>query len=393
MHQLIVKQRIQSLDILKGGVMIIMALDHVRHLSHIDYIRGEDPLNFATTTPFLFFTRWITNYCAPVFIFLSGSSVFFMSRTKSKKELGRFLLTRGLWLIFLELTVLHFGWESEFYYYRLNLQVIWVIGLSMIFLSALIFLPSRVQLIAGLLLVFGHNLPDRFTITGSSAMDIIWSLLHVRHVFAIDKLHSVSVSYPLIPWVGVMLLGFRFGTFYKKDFPQGKRKSILLKMGIACVLLFCVLRTGNFYGDSFHWEKQNSAIFTILSFVNTTKYPPSLLYLLITLGPAFIFLSLAENLRNKIFGAVSIFGRVPMFYYILHVYLIHFFVWVLFFLYGHSWIEIDFARRQSGYPDGFGLSIFGVYVLWIISVFALYFACKQYNNYKSRHSYWWLSYL
>jgi len=193
------KKRIESIDILRGIVMVIMALDHVRHLGHWEVIAGINPLDLATTTPVLFFTRWITNFCAPVFIFLSGVSIFFMGRRKTKKEISLFLLQRGIWLIILELTILNFGWESNLYYYRLNLQVIWVIGLCMVCFSALIFLPSKIQTAVGLIMAFGHNLLDRFNHIGNTTADFIWAVLHVRHNFPIDQYHRVMIAYPLIP--------------------------------------------------------------------------------------------------------------------------------------------------------------------------------------------------
>jgi uncharacterized membrane protein len=392
-NPLIAKSRIQSIDLLKGLVMIIMALDHVRHLGHRDFIAGLNPLDFANTTTSLFFTRWITNFCAPVFIFLSGVSVFIMGRRKTKKEISLFLLQRGIWLIILELTILAFGWESNLYYNRLNLQVIWVIGLCMVCFSALIFLPSKIQTAIGLILVFGHNLLDRFNDIGNSPTDFIWALLHVRHNFTIDQHHTIMLAYPLIPWIGVMLLGFRFGEIYKSDFPPKKRKSILLQLGIFSVLLYVLLRVGNFYGDTHPWAQQSNFIFTLCSFINTTKYPPSLLYLLTNLGFSFIFLAFAEGWKNKMVDAISIYGRVPLFFYILHIYFIHLSMWIIFFVSGHHWSEVVFAKRQSGYPDGFGLSLGGVYVLWIVVVCLLYLPCKWYDRYKTLHQYKWTSYI
>jgi uncharacterized membrane protein len=390
---LIAKPRIQSIDLLKGLVMIIMALDHVRHLAHRDAIACINPLDFATTTPILFFTRWITNFCAPVFIFLSGASIFFSGKRKTKKEISIFLLQRGIWLIILELTVLAFGWESNLYYNRLVLQVIWVIGLCMVCFSALIFLPSKIQTAFGLILVFGHNLLDRFNNIGNSPADFIWAVLHVRHNFPLDPQHRIMLAYPLIPWIGVMLLGFRFGEIYSSDFPAKKRKNVLLQLGTFSLLLFVILRAWNFYGDANPWALQRNFILTLCSFINTTKYPPSLLYLLTTLGLSFFLLAFSESWKSKLVSAISIYGRVPMFYYILHVYLIHLSVWVVFFAGGHHWTEVIFTKRQSGYPDGFGLSLRGVYLMWMIDVCLLYLPCKWYDKYKTLHHYKWTSYL
>jgi uncharacterized membrane protein len=386
------KSRIQSIDLLKGLIMIIMALDHVRH-GHREFIAGMNPLDLTTTSPVLFFTRWITNICAPVFIFLSGVSIFFMMRRKKKKEISLFLLQRGLWLIILEITILNFGWEWNLYYYRLGLQVIWVIGLCMICFSALIYLPSKIQTAVGLLLVFGHNLLDKYNVIGNSFLDFIWAVLHVRHRFIIDQHHTVMLAYPLIPWIGVMLLGFQFGVIYKPDFPPQKRKRILLLLGFFSILLFLILRSGNFYGDANPWAQKSNFIYTLCSFIDTVKYPPSLQYLLTNLGIAFIFLAFAEGWKNKLVDIISVYGRVPMFYYIVHVYLIHVSLWVVFFASGHHWNEVDFTKRISGYPIGFGLSLGGVYFLWVLVVCLLYFPCKWYDRYKTQHHYRWTSYI
>jgi uncharacterized membrane protein len=293
----------------------------------------------------------------------------------------------------LELTILSFGWESNFYYYRTNLQVIWVIGLCKVCFSALIFLPSKIQTAIGLILVFGHNLLDRFNHIGNSATEFIWTVLHVRHNFPINQDHGIMLAYPLIPWIGVMLLGFRFGEIYKSDFPAKKRKTILLLLGTFSVLLFIFLRAGNFYGDVHPWTKQSNAIFTLFSFINTTKYPPSLQYLLLHLGCSFIFLAYAEGWKNNLVDTISVYGRVPMFYYIIHIYLIHLSVWIVFFAGGHHWSEVNFVKRQSGYPDGFGLSLVGVYIMWIIDVCLLYLPCNWYDRYKTLHHYKWTSYI
>jgi uncharacterized membrane protein len=387
------RPRIQSIDLLRGVAMIIMALDHTRGMLHSSETTGNDPLDFATTTPLLFLTRWITHFCAPVFVFLAGASVFFSSVKKSKKEISSFLLTRGLWLMLLEVTVVYFAWENYFYYAYLMLQVIWAIGLSMVMLSALIYLPKRILFVIGLLLVFGHNLLDRVDFVKNSIGGFIWSVMHVPHEFKLDNSHIIDVAYPVIPWLGLMILGFIFGELYKKDVDPKQRKKILIQLGTSSILLFILLRSGNFYGDAHHWQHQSTSVFTILSFVDTVKYPPSLLFILMTIGPALIFLAFTEKWKNKFLGYIVVFGRVPLFYYVLHLYLIHTITWILFFATGHSWSELDFINRAGGFPKGFGFHLWQIYIIWIIVVLLLYLPCKWYNNYKSTHHYWWLSYI
>jgi len=390
---MITKSRIQSIDLLRGLVMIIMALDHCRDFFHIDWAHGNDPLDFATTSPLLFLTRWITHFCAPVFVFLSGSSVFFVSQRKSKKKLSFFLFTRGVWLIFLELTVIYFSWQSNFNYYLLVLQVIWTIGISMVLLSVFIYLPRKLLFLIGLLIVLGHNTLDGFNEIDNTWPGAVWSILHVRHFFHLGGNHSIFVLYPMLPWFGLMILGYFFGGLYAKDFDAGRRKKILLQLGTVLILLFIVLRSVNIYGDAHHWQQQSTSLYTVLSFVDTTKYPPSLLYLLMTIGPAMIFLAYAENSRGKLANAITIYGRVPLFYYIVHFYLLHIIAWVLFFATGHSASELDFAHRFGGFPTTFGFHLWQVYIIWAFVVLALYLPCRWYNNYKSSHKQWWLSYI
>ena len=273
------KSRITSIDLLRGLVMIIMALDHARDFLHMDFFNGNDPLDFATTSTPLFLTRWITHFCAPVFVFLAGASIFFSGNKKSKTELSLFLLSRGLWLIILEITVICFGWMFDPFYKLIFLQVIWAIGLSMVFMSVLIFLPKQVILFIGLVLVFGHNLLDVYDTPKIVHTDFLWSVLHQPEKFTITESHSIIIGYPVLPWLGLMMLGYVLGGFYSKDVNPQKRKTTLIALGLSCIALFVLLRSGNFYGDSWLWKEQKTAVFTALSFIDCTKYPPSLLYL------------------------------------------------------------------------------------------------------------------
>ncbi len=388
------KSRVQSIDLLRGLVMIIMALDHARDFFHAATNSGIDPLDFSKTSPVLFLTRWITHFCAPVFVFLSGTSIYFVSQRKTKQELSRFLFTRGIWLMIMELTIVYFGWEGTLSYLFFGAFVIWVLGLSMVVLSVLIFLPRILLLILSLVIVFGHNLLDPFDANVSQSLSgFLYSVLHVPHEFVIDSKHTFLVLYPLLPWVGVMALGIFFGELYKPDISVQKRKKILLQLGLGTILLFVILRSGNFYGESFHWKTQSTEIFTLLSFINTTKYPPSLLYLLMTIGPGMLFLAFAEQWKNKLTSKIIVYGRVPFFYYILHIYLLHAIALVIFFANGHQLSELNHGKYLGGFGPGNGIHLWQTYLLWMGAVVLLYFPCRWYNNYKSTHTNWWLSYL
>src|SRR4051812_16494073 len=272
--------RVASIDILRGIVMIIMALDHTREFFHHDAMIGNDPLSFQTTWPFLFFTRWITHYCAPTFVFLSGTSVFLYSqRGKTKKEVGWFLFTRGLWLIFAEIVIVNGLWLFGYTTFMI-LEVFWAIGMSMVCLSILQFLPYRVLLVIGLSIVFGHNALDSVQVMHPAAASVAWSLTHAPNLYQPFPHYMILVSYPFLPWLGLMICGYCMGELYTKNTNPAYRKKFLLTAGIVAIVLFVVLRFINVYGDRQHWSVQQSTIFTVLDFVNTTKYPPSLLYML-----------------------------------------------------------------------------------------------------------------
>ncbi len=305
--------RIESIDLLRGVVMAIMALDHVRDYFHFGsfYI---DPTDLATTTPLLFFTRWITHYCAPVFVFLAGTSAFlYASRRETKGEVARFLLTRGLWLIFLEITVVNFAWTFDATLSLHILQVIWAIGISMVVLSGLIILPRYALLAIGILFVGAHNLLDAFTAQGLSPQSIAWYLLHQQQLSVLGKGSAIFFAYPVFPWIGLMILGYLFGTFYQKGYDAAVRKKWLLRLGLGGIVLFGVLRAGNFYGDLVPWQPRETLSYSIISFFNTTKYPPSLAFLLMTIGPALLFLYATENIKNRVSDALVTIGRVPFF--------------------------------------------------------------------------------
>jgi uncharacterized membrane protein len=373
--------------------MIIMALDHCRDFLHYNVTIDEDPLDFSTTTPFLFMTRWITNFCAPVFVFLSGTSIFlYSSRGKSKKEVAFFLFTRGVWLMLVEILIIQPLWDFNFV--TIFLQVIWAIGISMIVLSVLQFLPYRLLLIIGLVIVFGHNLLDKIKVISPFWESVTWSIIHQRSEYPINDHLLIVVSYPFLPWLGVMILGYSVGKLYLPGIQPAFRKKILRFAGISAILLFITIRLINHYGDLHPWAIQKTQIFTILDFIKTTKYPPSLLFILMTIGPALIFLSLAENIHDRFSRKIIVFGKVPFFYYVLHIFLIHSIAWMAFFATGHSWNELDFTHfRDGSLPYGSGHPLWFVYIAWVAVIIILYFPCRWYSRYKATHKHWWLSYI
>jgi uncharacterized membrane protein len=387
--------RIESIDFLRGLVMILMALDHVRMYFALGTWYAE-PTNLATTTPLLFFTRWITHFCAPVFVFLAGTSAFLYGVSKKNiSDTGWFLLTRGLWLVFVEMFIVNFAWTFDITHSFRLLQVIWAIGISMIALSALVYLRKSLLFVVGMLLVFGHNLLDPITVRGSSVQDMVWYTLHQPNaVFINDKL--INFAYPVLPWIGLMALGFVFGTLYKHDFPAEQRRRWLLSTGMAVTLLFLLLRGFNLYGEPREWDMHTSPVFTLLSFLNTTKYPPSLHFLLMTMGPALIFLALTEPLRDRLPRPLIVFGRVPFFFYVLHLYVIHGLAMLLLIYQGREAREYIFSVQnlRSGSLSDFGLELGYVYVIWLVVVVLLYPLCKWYQTYRENNpSKWWLSYL
>ncbi|MEO8589663.1 MAG: heparan-alpha-glucosaminide N-acetyltransferase domain-containing protein [Flavobacteriales bacterium] len=388
-------QRISSIDLLRGAVMVIMALDHVRdYFGHGAWT--SDPTDLATTTPALFFTRWITHYCAPVFVFLSGASAFlYGSRAKSTAALSRFLLTRGLWLIAMELTVIGFGWSFDILLRWHMLQVIWAIGISMVVLSALVFLPRWAILVLGIVLVGGHNLLDPITTEGESWTSIAWYVLHQGNLVQGDG-WIIFIGYPVLPWIGLMALGYSFGRLYAPTVAAADRRRTLLWIGSGAVALFILLRALNNFGESWHWEPQKNAVFQVMSFLNTTKYPPSLLYVLMTIGPAILFLAWSEQWRGRTVTALVNIGRVPFFYYVLHIYLIHALALIGVAAQGRP-ISDFVVTPQVFLGDSlatYGYPLWAVYAVWIGVVLALYPLCRWYGDYRARHrEKWWLSYL
>jgi uncharacterized membrane protein len=389
-------KRLNSIDLLRGTVMIIMALDHVRDYFHKDAFLYS-PTDLTQTSVVLFFTRFITHYCAPVFVFLAGVSAYLYGAKRSKRELAFFLFTRGLWLVIAEIFIVTLGWTFNPTYHIVNLQVIWAIGISMIVLSALVYLDIRYILLVGLLIIAGHNLLDTIHVPGTGLSSVLWTFVHdPKEVEAGGYL--VVMRYPVLAWIGVMATGYCFGTFYAAGYDAAKRRKILLNIGLGAIALFILLRSGNWYGDAAHWSVQKNAIFTFLSFINVTKYPPSLLYVLITIGPALVFLSLTERPLNKWADRITIFGRVPMCYYLLHIYLIHILALFGVAIAGYNWTDMTMLSNRVNRVQalqGYGFNLGVTYIIWIAVVLILFPICKWYNRYKSTHqaSKWWLSYL
>lgn len=399
-------KRIDSIDLLRGIVMVIMMLDHTRDFVH-NAVLQFDPTDLSRTNIGLFLTRWITHFCAPVFVFLAGTGAYLqLARGKSKAELSRFLVTRGLWLIFLELTVVKLGvFLNPDIRFLGFLQVIWVIGVSMIVLAMLIYLPKSAIAAFALLMIALHNLLDTISVEGwqgpGSAVpplsEKLWIVLHQPfYAFPIVGWPSpvVAVVYPLIPWIGVMAVGYVFGALYQLD--AQRRRRLLLIIGGAVTALFVVIRAINIYGDPNQWSAQKNFLFNVLSFVNTTKYPPSLLFLLMTLGPSILLLALFEV---RISGGpirtfFVTFGRVPLFFYILQWYTAKFISILLHLAFDKpaSWLwqsPINFGQPVPGI--GFNLAV--VYLSWIAGVLLLYPLCRWFAGVKQRRRDWWLSYL
>lgn len=386
--------RIESIDLLRGLVIVLMALDHVRDYFHFDAY-FFDPEDLAQTNQALFWTRFITHFCAPVFVFLAGTSAYFVGRKHGKKYLSGWLLKRGLWLILMEITIIKLAWTFTLDYSMILLQVIWVLGLGMIVLAAVIHIPRKILLMSCLVIVISHNLFDSFS-TENAGLLVIWSFLHEMQILNFGGI-NIFVAYPAIPWIAVMPLGYCLGAWYVPEMEPQKRRRLLRMLGVSLILLFFVFRGFNIYGDPYQWENAGSFSTAFMSFFKITKYPPSLHFLLITLGPALLFLSVSENWKGKIQSKLIVLGRVPMFFYVLHIYVIHLFALFAALLTGYdaSVMIIDVWVTMQPGLQGYGFSLWIVYVLWIGFVFLLYPLCSWYNKYKSVNQAQkpWLSYL
>jgi uncharacterized membrane protein len=382
-------KRIRSIDILRGIIMVIMALDHVRDFyTNVPF----DALDLTKTSPLLFFTRWITHFCAPTFIFLSGVSAYLsLAKRSTGNDAALFLLKRGLWLLLLEFTLIGFGWLLDIGFHLLFAQVIWAIGCSMLFLSLLLFLKLKPQMIGviGLLLIFGHNAFDHIKASSLGEFKLGWFILHEQGFYPVNGYLSVFILYPLVPWIGVMAAGYYFGTLFKLE--AAARRTLFIKIGLGCIALFLLLRGFNIYGDPFPWEIQDTWWKNILAFIRCQKYPPSLLYLLMTLGISIIALAFLERVDNRVSRFFTVFGRVPFFYYIPHIYLIHISQVLVAFSLGFS--MQDLINAFQGNPGKWGFDLWVVYLIWIAVIAILYFPCRWFMKVKQRRKDWWLSYI
>jgi uncharacterized membrane protein len=379
--------RLESIDVVRGVIMILMALDHTRDFFGNSGVNPTDP---ASTTIPLFFTRWITHFCAPVFFLLTGTGAYLSLRKKTQAELSRFLFTRGLWLIFLELTVTRcLGWQFNFDYHVTILIVLWALGWAMITLSVLVYLPASVVTTVGVVMIATHNLLDSI-----ESSNPLWSILHSPNLIMDHPGHVVRVVYALIPWVGVTAAGYGLGQIYR--WPSERRKAFLLRLGTGLATAFIVLRAINIYGDPLPWSTQISPAFTVLSFLNTNKYPPSLLFLLMTLGPALLFLWAVDAATPRWLRPALTIGKVPVFYYLLHIPLIHLLaVAVCYARYGQvHWMFESPSLRDFPMttPPGWGYSLPIIYLIWAGVVLTLYPLCRWFAGLKQRRSDAWLSY-
>ena len=380
--------RIVSVDLLRGIIMIVMALDHVR-----DYFSPFpwDPTDLSQASAGLFLTRWITHYCAPIFVFLAGTSAWLYRRNSgcSMRHLQYFLVTRGLWLVLIEITLISFFWQ--FGYHGMILQTIWSIGWSMVALALLLYLPLPVVLAIAFAMIFGHNALDGIHAQDFGPYALVWAIAHEFYFDQVTPNFFVAVGYPLIPWIGVMAAGYGFGALLELD--RERRDRWLVSIGLGLIALFLVLRFTNLYGDARLWAPNpRGFLYSALQVLNTSKYPPSLQYLLMTIGPALVLMPLLERWRGAIADRVAVFGRVPFFFYVLHLPLIH--------LAALIWTEIVFGKSTLGdffhneFAPGYTPSLLRAYLVWVAVIVVTYPLCARYAAYKRAHKEkWWLSYL
>jgi uncharacterized membrane protein len=390
--------RIQSVDALRGAIMMLMAIDHIR-----DYVARSAqqflPTDLARTTPAIFFTRWITHFCAPVFMLTAGLGAYLWATRghHSKVELSRFLVSRGVWLIVLEVTVLRLILLSQISFTAnpVLLIILWAIGISMIALAGLIYLPMRVIAAVSIAIIALHNLLDPVSAERFGRAAWIWDILHQQNAFTFHGI-TFATAYPVLPWIGVMAAGYCLGTVFAWD--THRRRSFLIRLGLALAAAFVVLRAVNIYGDPAPWSHQASPVFTVLSFLNVTKYPPSLDFLLMTLGPAMVVMAWLEKFHFHPTNPLIVFGRVPFFYYAAHLLLAHLIVIGMNFLrYGAKSFLLIAPPSMGGprelFPVDYGFPLWTVYAVWVVVLLLLYPACLWFSRLKQRRHDWWLTYL
>ena len=374
-----ISRRVSSVDIVRGAIMVLMALDHVR-----DYVANQRfrPEDLSRASVALFATRWVTHFCAPGFSLLAGVGVgLYMSRGRSAAETSRFLVTRGLWLLVLELVVTPIGWQFGFHLIPAFALVLWALAWSMIVLAALIHLPRWLVAVLSIATIAGHNLLDRMP------RSPVWQVLHIPGFVIPGKLF---VAYPLIPWVAVMALGYVLADIYRWDAPR--RRRFLLRSGALATAAFVAIRYVNGYGDPIPWSAMPTVGLTTASFLNVLKYPPSLDFLLMTLGPILIALALTEGVRGRVADWLMVYGRVPLFYYVVHIFLAHAIAVMLALVQGGELRRIPVVTNPESIPSWYGVSLAGVYVAWALVVALMYFPCRWYAGLKARRNDWWLRY-
>lgn len=387
------RARIESIDLVRGIIIVVMALDHTR-----DFFGNfaSDPTNLATATAALFFTRWITNICAPVFFLLTGTGAYLALGRRSKRDLARFLLTRGAWLLFLEIVVMRFALQFNFDYQITIVSVLWALGWAMIVLAGLVWLPLWSIGAIGLAMVAGHNLLDPISAGALGYWGPLWTILHGPPAAVVsDGRFTVIMSYALVPWVGVTALGYVLGRIYLA--PAEHRRRFLLWTGLACITVFLILRSGNVYGDPVAWSVQRNSLWTLRAFLNADKYPPSLLFLMMTLGPALLLLRVFDGGVPHFFRPALIVGKVPLFFYVLHFFLIH--------LLAVATSELRYGRVAQVFhspdvmhfpfsaPPGWDIGLPAIYGVWLLVVTIMFPLCAWFAGLKQRRRDWWLSYL
>jgi uncharacterized membrane protein len=388
-------KRLDSVDLVRGLVMVIMALDHVKgNFAHLPF----DPIDLSKTTPGFFLTRWITHFCAPTFVFLAGTGAFlYRARGRSSAEVSWFLLSRGLWLVFLEVTVVRFSWFANVNYGFTIGQVIWAIGWSMVAMSALVYLPTWLVTLFGVAMMASHNLMDAWSADDLRIPQWAWAILHTGDFIKVTEQSVFLPMYPLIPWIGVMAAGYGLGAIMVLDRPL--RRKTLFVLGLTMMLAFVGLRYVNLYGDFRNprqpfagpWSMHDDGAYTLFSFLNCQKYPPSLLFLLMTLGPAITCLAIFDYQVGPLGKFFVVFGRVPLFYYLIHWFCLKGLAIALALQrYGNAAWMYDQTVTP---PEDYGYSLGTVYLIWVCLVLALWPPCYWFSEVKRRSSAWWLSYL
>lgn len=388
----VARTRIESVDVVRGVIILLMALDHTH-----DFFGNFAvlPTDLTATTATLFFTRWITHICAPAFFLLTGVGARLALKRKSRGELARFLVSRGVWLIFLELVVMRFALQFNVDYQVTIITVLWALGWATITLGALIWLPGWTIFSIGALMIVGHNALDGVRPQVFGPLAPLWSILHVPNIILSGGGHVVFVAYVLIPWVGVTVIGYLLGQLYALD--ARRRRAWLLGLGIGSCAAFVLLRLANLYGDPAPWSPQQSPLWTLMSFLDTTKYPPSLLFLLMTLGPALLLLRAFDGGVTAVLRPALVIGKVPLFFYVLHFFLLHALAVAVSGLRFGTIDEVfrspDLAHFPFSAPAGWDVGLPAIYLLWLLLVLALFPLCRWYAGVKRRRSDWWLGYL